>query len=233
MGITSSSELRMRLRDRPQPTPTRTSSDASPPESDVVPASALPLVTPALLVAPPQPRLLNRLKGNALRTILEEKLLYVDGLEETEFTREEVDRRRAAPADTSQEVNVDSLQAEAPLSTPVSEPSGIPAYSSSSQTPGAFSSSQPTKITHAMILKMGQLAYSADGETPEVSTLKAEIAELKKDATYLKDTDFTTLIQGADEKDAPEISRIPPATTGDMLRDDARHAESETETDEE
>uniref|UniRef100_M1DBC8 Putative plant transposon protein domain-containing protein n=1 Tax=Solanum tuberosum TaxID=4113 RepID=M1DBC8_SOLTU len=51
---------------------------------------------------------------------------------EEEFTREEDERRRAAPTDTSLEA------------------------------PGASSSSQPTRITQAMILMMGQLAYSVD-----------------------------------------------------------------------
>jgi len=74
---------------------------------------------------------------------------------------------------------------------------------------------------------------SRQGETPEVSALKAEIAELKKDVAYLKATDFTTLMRGADDKDIPETSGIPPTTPGDVQKDDAGHAESETETDEE
>uniref|UniRef100_M1DE60 Polyprotein protein n=1 Tax=Solanum tuberosum TaxID=4113 RepID=M1DE60_SOLTU len=38
----------------------------------------------------------------------------------------------------------------------------IPSPSSPSHTPGTSSSSQPTRITQAMIMKMRQLAYSAD-----------------------------------------------------------------------
>ena len=41
---------------------------------------------------------------------------------EAEFTREEDDKRRAAPTDTSVEVNVDSLSAETPSSTQASKP---------------------------------------------------------------------------------------------------------------
>ncbi|KAK4731587.1 hypothetical protein R3W88_024575 [Solanum pinnatisectum] len=81
---------------------------------------------------------------------------------EVEYIQEEADRRRAVPVDISLDVDVGLLLAEATSPTPASGPSGTPAPSSSSQVPGASSSSQHVRITQAMILKIGNLKYSAD-----------------------------------------------------------------------
>uniref|UniRef100_M1DYJ4 Polyprotein protein n=1 Tax=Solanum tuberosum TaxID=4113 RepID=M1DYJ4_SOLTU len=55
--------------------------------------------------------------------------------------------------------------------TLASEPSGTPA-TTPSQAPGSSTASEPTRITQAMLLKMGHLAYSAD---VRASQLEAEV----------------------------------------------------------
>ncbi|KAG5571337.1 hypothetical protein H5410_061103 [Solanum commersonii] len=83
-----------------------------------------------------------------------------------------IDIRRIEAEFTREEVNINSLRVEAPLPIPASEPSAIPApSSSSSQALGASSSSQPARITQAMIPKMGQLAYSPESYPIERSIL--------------------------------------------------------------
>ncbi|XP_049348197.1 uncharacterized protein LOC125812768 [Solanum verrucosum] len=74
---------------------------------------------------------------------------------------------------------------------------------------------------------------SRQRETSEVTSLRAEVADLRKDVDCQKSTDFTSLLEAADKMDAPETSEIPLGTTRDIQRDEVAVDESDAETDEE
>uniref|UniRef100_M1DXT9 Putative plant transposon protein domain-containing protein n=1 Tax=Solanum tuberosum TaxID=4113 RepID=M1DXT9_SOLTU len=141
---------------------------------------------------------------------------------EAEYTPEKADRRRATPVDTSPEVDVDSIPAEASLPTPTTGPSGTSAPSTPSQGSGTSTSSQPAKITQAIILKMGHLAHSSDTSIDTLTT-RVEACESRHVETS----------EAADDLDVPETLEIPLATTRDVHRDDAAVDESDAETNDE
>ncbi|KAG5632585.1 hypothetical protein H5410_004302 [Solanum commersonii] len=88
-----------------------------------------------------------------------------------------------------------------------------------------------------MLLKMGDLAHSADVRASwlkdEVTSLKVEVSDLRKDMDYLKSTDFTSLFESAEAPGVPTSSDMPSATTEDKPMNDLAATELEAETDEE
>uniref|UniRef100_M1DFN6 Uncharacterized protein n=1 Tax=Solanum tuberosum TaxID=4113 RepID=M1DFN6_SOLTU len=224
---------RNELRTRSQSTSTRVPSVATPPEEDSVPAQAPP-VTPALPIVPP-PRRLNKLKGDGVQTILEEKLLSTEGLE-----GKYPDNR-----DTIHYHDFEQFTSSLGLYIPSWVREFYTAYGELGAQKARRRQANSDRIEAEYIREEadGRRAVPAD-ISPDVdvdsllaeassSTPASEPLEWRKDVDYLKPTDFNSLMEAADDKDALGTLEIPPATTGEVQRDGTSEEESDTETDKE
>ncbi|KAG5599672.1 hypothetical protein H5410_031042 [Solanum commersonii] len=82
--------------------------------------------------------------------------------------------------------------------------------------------------TYIDTLTMRVEAYeSKQGGSSKISALKVEVAELRKDVVHLKSTDFNTLIGDVDDLDAPETSKMPSATIGDIPKNETQQMMSQ------
>ncbi|KAG5610299.1 hypothetical protein H5410_021580 [Solanum commersonii] len=166
------------------------------------------------------------------------------------YTRDEVDRRRASPVDTSLEVDVSFIPVEEALPISASRPLGT-----STSTPSCagfrLEIEMPWMIERAILATLTPLRTSIGAltkrvetrergqrVTTEVTTLKSEVSKLRKDVDHLTSINSTSLFESAEVPGVSGLdflanSDMPLATTRDETMEDDVVVVSEAEIDEE
>jgi len=96
----------------------------------------------------------------------------------------------------------------------------------------------PLRVSIDALTMRLDICERGHGVTAEVSALKVNFFELRKDMDHLESTNFTLLFWTVEipvdpSVEIPSCAEVPPATTKDDIMEDAVVAESEAEPDEE
>uniref|UniRef100_M1DXK2 Polyprotein protein n=1 Tax=Solanum tuberosum TaxID=4113 RepID=M1DXK2_SOLTU len=74
----------------------------------------------------------------------------------------------------------------------------------------------PLRTSIHALITIVETCKSQQGATLEMTTLKVEGADLRKDVDYLKSTDITSLFDAVETQGVPGSSEMPMATTKDV-----------------